>query len=137
MQHSREARRASLRVAPGVLRAATSRVPSMDETSLEIRVDRARVGEGVLVVVLAGEVDPSTAGRLRVDLTNALEADQPANVVLDLAEVTFMDSSGVRVILETLHRQQALGGDVSLRNVAASPLRVLEVSGLTGLIRSE
>jgi anti-sigma B factor antagonist len=78
---------------------------------------------------IAGEVDASTAVRL----AEAFE-QRPAGagdaVVLDVGGVTFLDSSGLRVLLDL---KQRLGddGEVTLRGASRSVQRLLELTGLT------
>jgi anti-anti-sigma factor len=55
-------------------------------------------GEGGVTVQLAGELDLSTADRFRDELAR-VEALEPANVIVDLRGVTFMDSTGLRLLL--------------------------------------
>lgn len=87
--------------------------------------------DDALVVAIAGELDPNTADAIR-DQVRQLAGDQRApELVLDLSKVTFMDSAGVRVIVELHHDRQRAGGRLILVNIADSPRRVLDLSGLT------
>lgn len=54
--------------------------------------------DGSVHVALRGELDISTAQRLEDDLRR-LEAERPACLVLDLQELTFMDSTGLRLLI--------------------------------------
>jgi stage II sporulation protein AA (anti-sigma F factor antagonist) len=78
------------------------------------------------VLRVGGEVDLASAGELRAALTSALAADP--NVVVDLADVTFIDVSGVRVILRAA---ESLNGDGPL--VLANASRVTWLLGIAGL----
>jgi anti-anti-sigma factor len=87
-------------------------------------VHREDVGR-VSVVAVAGEIDLATADDVREALQGA-PADAP--LVLDLCEASFIDSSGLRVIL--LERQRR-SGPLHLACAPAGPLtRIFEVSGL-------
>lgn len=89
-------------------------------------------GAGVLAV--RGEIDAASAPVLReaVERVQALEVP----VVIDLAGVTFMDSSGLSVLVEaTLRAGDA--ASVCVRNASEQVLRVLEVTGLDSLICAE
>jgi anti-sigma B factor antagonist len=57
-------------------------------------------------VVMSGELDISTAQRLEDDLKR-VEADRPATVVLDLQKLTFMDSTGLRLLIMADSRARA------------------------------
>ena len=55
----------------------------------------------------------------------------PTALVLDFEQVTFMDSAGVRVLIDLHRTLRERDGTLILTNVPATPRRVLEVSGLT------
>jgi anti-anti-sigma factor len=84
-------------------------------------------GRGRFVVTVRGELDLATADRLWSELEPLLSAD--AVVVLDGTEITFLDSSGLRVLLQAGNRAAADGG--AFRLVAPQPAvqRVLELAG--------
>ena len=87
--------------------------------------------EGVPVVWAAGEIDVSTAPRLREQLTSLpIDADR---VVVDLSDVTFLDSTGLGVLVASWKRCQE--SDASLDLVVARPriMKVLEVTGLNAV----
>lgn len=62
---------------------------------------------GAAVVAVEGEIDMATAGALRSVLDRAV-AQRTRDVIVDLAAVGFMDSSGLRVLL---HAQEQLAAD--------------------------
>jgi anti-sigma B factor antagonist len=63
--------------------------------SLTASLDRAR---GAIVVAVAGELDLATAPILQERITDAEDLHPPL-LVLDLRELTFMDSTGLRIVL--------------------------------------
>jgi anti-sigma B factor antagonist len=81
------------------------------------------------VLRLEGEIDISTADQLRSALKAALSAD--ANVVVDMAGVTFFDASGIRVVLEMAESRDGLG-PLTLLN-AGRVAWVLDLVGLNEL----
>lgn len=91
----------------------------------ETRLDIARDADGALI--LAGEIDSYTAP----DLAERLAADPPVEV-LDVAGVTFIDSSGLRVLVEVHQARAARGSRLVLRAPSAPVQRLLEISGLAG-----
>lgn len=64
--------------------------------------------DGSVHVRLAGELDLSNADYFHEELTRA-EAREPAALVIDLSGVSFMDSTGLRLLLSALRRAQAEG----------------------------
>ena len=82
------------------------------------------------VIIVVGELDGATACRLRAAVDRALDA-LPAAVVVDLGAVTFIDSAGVRAVLDRRTVMSTL--DTELRVVAGSEQgrSLLELSGVT------
>jgi len=76
----------------------------------------------------SGRIDAASAPLLDSQLA-ALCASGALDVVLDLTEVTYMSSSGMRVLLLALRRQQAAGGSLVLRGIPDRVMRVLQVAG--------
>lgn len=84
------------------------------------------------VVRVIGELDLSTAPQLR-ELLAELAGNRPFDVTLDLAEMAFIDSTGVSVFVSSLKRLRAAGGDLALQSPTAPAMKVLEITGLTSV----
>ena len=88
-------------------------------------------------LVLAGELDPATAPVLDARLQELTADPGVTRVVLDLTQVTFLDSSGLRTLVaanEALHARSVV---LVLQAPSPNIRRVLEVTGLTELIAVE
>jgi anti-anti-sigma factor len=84
--------------------------------------------EDAVVLILNGEIDLATASVLEEKLS-IVEAREPANVIVDLDHVSFMDSTGLQVLVaHTLSRQN--GHRVRLTKGSPQVQRLFEVSGL-------
>lgn len=83
------------------------------------------------VVKVHGEVDMATAPQLAKAVTEVLEMP-PRTLVFDLTEVTFLDSSGIKVLLHA-RRPLPEEGSVVLRRPQPAVLQVLEITDLAGL----
>ena len=83
-----------------------------------------------LTVALAGELDHHAAGRLMDSLDATIELHLPSKTILDLAGVTFMDSSGIAVVLRAKRRMEALQGSLLVVNIPRQAARVLETAGM-------
>jgi anti-sigma B factor antagonist len=94
--------------------------------SVSVRHD----GAGGARVSVAGDVDLATVGQLDRDIETAVDADQTKSIVVDLAEVGFLDSSGIASLLKG--RRLADGRGKSYRVTGARGL-VREVLDLTGV----
>lgn len=86
--------------------------------------------EGAVVLTVRGEVDVSTAPRLRQRLVE-LASDGRERVVVDLDLVEFLDSTGLGVLVGGLKRFRSLGGDLILVCTQRRILKVFEITGLT------
>jgi anti-sigma B factor antagonist len=88
--------------------------------------------DGVPVVSAAGEIDVATAPPLR-DRLQALSNGGRSTIVVDLLNVTFLDSTALGVLVGALKRCRESGGDLPL--VIADPriLKIFEITGLTGV----
>jgi anti-anti-sigma factor len=95
---------------------------------LECEVGDVRTGE-VRAVAVRGEVDLATATDLESVVRAALE-EAPDGVVLDLAQLTFIDSSGLRALVALAKDAESRGTTLSLRNLPRHAQRVLELTGL-------
>jgi anti-sigma B factor antagonist len=91
------------------------------------------VGSGECVVRARGEIDIYTGPALRDVLRDAAAAG-PSQVVIDMAEVTFIDSSGLSVIIGAYKRAQDSGIDLVLRGATARVVRLLEMTGLNRVL---
>lgn len=94
----------------------------------EFEVEEAR-RDGVPVVSVRGEVDVATAPALREALDSAVDGG-PGTVVADLTGVTFIDSTGLGVLIGARKRCLDDGGE--FRVVVSEP-RILKVFEITGL----
>ena len=94
----------------------------------------ASIAGSTMTLRLTGELDHHAAGALMRQIEDRLEVELPRDLVLDLSGLTFMDSSGIAVILKTHRRMNGLGGRMRVENVPDQPLRVLDASGLDRMI---
>ena len=83
-----------------------------------------------LTISLAGELDHHAARALMESIDRCIEQNLPAKTILDLGGLTFMDSSGIAVVLRAKRRMEALGGNLYVVNIPRQAARVLETAGL-------
>ncbi|MBB2913661.1 anti-anti-sigma factor [Streptosporangium becharense] len=83
-----------------------------------------------LVVRACGELDYRNAPVFRSELTRAWEATTPPTVVIDLAGLTFCDSTGMAELILGLQRSRALGTRLVLAGVHGTLERILAITGL-------
>lgn len=87
---------------------------------------------GETVVAATGELDVTTAPELRERLTALIGAGS-TTILLDLAGVTFVDSTALSVLVAALKRLRQADGDLQLSSPLPSVRRVFEITGLTRL----
>ena len=97
------------------------------------------VDERTLAFELAGELDLSNAPALTDGLSTALDVamsgdPSPARMVLDLQNLTFIDSAGIEALLATKRRCAESGAGFALRLGSSRIRRTLTVVGITDLL---
>lgn len=90
-----------------------------------------------LTIELSGELDHHAAKGLMDAIDRCMEQNLPTKTILDMGELTFMDSSGIAVLLRAYKRMAELGGTVTVRNVPEQAGKVLRAAGLERLLRFE
>lgn len=82
------------------------------------------------VVAVAGELDVATAPALREELYRVIDRGV-ATIVVDLADMDFIDSTGLGVLVGALKRVKERDGALELRSLPSAAQRVFEITGLT------
>ena len=89
---------------------------------------------GQLTVALTGEIDHHCAKGYIQAIAAKIEAYTPALCVLDFGEVSFVDSSGIAVVINALRNMTQIEGRLVLTGINAQPLRVFRASGIDKLV---
>lgn len=95
------------------------------------------IKEDVLIVRLTGELDHHEAELLREKWQHKMYTNPIKHVVLNLEAVSFMDSSGLGVILGRYKEVLQLGGEMVVCSISSPIKRLFEMSGLFKIIRLE
>ncbi|MBP2642144.1 MAG: anti-sigma-factor antagonist [Firmicutes bacterium] len=91
--------------------------------------------QGALIVRIDGEMDLNGTDQFRNTIDSALENSQVKYLIISLKGVSFIDSSGVGVILGRYKKISAVGGKLLIANVKPQVARILDVSGLLRIIK--
>ncbi len=86
-----------------------------------------------VVLHVAGDLDGSTAPVLRHALAGIIEDQGNLAVRLDLREMTFIDSTGLSVLLGARRRLHEKGGHLTLTNLRPQTRRVLDIVGVSAI----
>ena len=87
-------------------------------------------------VVLTGDIDVTSSSRVREALLSIANSGEH-RVVVDLGNVTFVDSTGLSALVGARKRFRSIDGEIILRRPGAGVLRVLEITGLSRVFTIE
>lgn len=87
-----------------------------------------------LLLLFNGEMDHHGARNALREVEMAIDAALPKKLVMDFSGVSFMDSSGIALILRAQQRMQLLEGSVLVCNVQPQAKRVLDAAGIGRLV---
>lgn len=88
-----------------------------------------------LLVKVTGELDHHLAAKIKEEVDNKMRSSNAVNIIFDFSNMTFMDSSGIGVIMGRYKKTRTLGGRVIACGVSAQILRIMEMSGIDKIIK--
>lgn len=91
--------------------------------------------EGRLTVALTGEIDHHCAKAYIQAIAAKIETYMPQICILDFQEVSFVDSSGIAVVINALRSMTQIEGKLLLTGIAPQPMRVFRASGIDKLVQ--
>ena len=89
---------------------------------------------GNLTIALTGEIDHHCAKGYIQAITAKIEAYTPIICILDFSEVSFMDSSGVAVVINALRDVKRIDGRLLLTGINDQPMKVFRAAGIDQLV---
>ena len=89
---------------------------------------------GRLTVALTGEIDHHCAKTYIQAIAAKIEAYTPDICILDFQDVTFVDSSGIAVVINALRNMTQIEGKLILTGICSQPMRVFRASGIDKLV---
>jgi len=89
---------------------------------------------GRLTLYLAGELDHHEARNTMRLIEELLDEYMPRDCALNMSGLSFMDSSGIAIIIKVSRRMKNLGGRTWIENPARQPQRVIDASGIDRLV---
>lgn len=104
-----------------------------DHQPLSHQIDR---DDGGVRILLKGELDASTASDLIVTLQGAL-GESPTELVVDLSELEFIDSTGLSLLVTTHKRAESDGTKFLLSRPSPATLKLLQITALTDFFNFE
>ena len=89
--------------------------------------------ERELVARLSGEIDHHTAAPLREQIDTAVERQNPKRLRMDFSNVSFMDSSGIGLIMGRYRQMRIIGGDLRVCGAGERVRQMMRMAGLDRL----
>src|SRR4051794_13383610 len=99
--------------------------PDAIETPLSVTTSSS---DGQTVIAAVGEVDAASADVLRSAIFEVVDGGQ-SNVAVDMSDVSFIDSSGLRVLIAGYKAAEAAGGALTVQSPSDAVVRLLEITG--------
>lgn len=99
---------------------------------MSVRIEQT--GE-VLTAYLGGEIDHHTAKNMRQEIDNAVELNMPTLLVLDFSDVSFMDSSGIGLVMGRYRTLLKTGAELHISGTSPQIYKVMKLAGLEKLAR--
>ncbi|MGI5979717.1 MAG: anti-sigma factor antagonist [Oscillospiraceae bacterium] len=90
--------------------------------------------DGVLRLSFLGELDHHDARMSMKTIETLINDSLPRDCIIDLSGLSFMDSSGIAVILRISKQMTDMGGRAWVENPTGQPLRVLDASGVNRIV---
>ena len=91
--------------------------------------------DGQLTIALTGEIDHHYAKKYIQAISAKIEAYLPSVCVLDFQDVTFMDSSGIAVVINSMRNMARINGELLLSGLREQPQKVFCASGIDQLVK--
>ncbi|NLG53693.1 MAG: STAS domain-containing protein [Clostridiales bacterium] len=91
--------------------------------------------EGELKIAFEGELDHHAARSALSRISQLIDIELPRKLVLDLSSLSFMDSSGIAIIVHSYRRMNELEGSLVISNVPGQAYKVLSAAGINRIIQ--
>lgn len=93
------------------------------------------VKKDILILRLKGELDDVSVRDLRERISNYIDSYKINHLVLNLADLSFLDSSGIGFIIGRYHQLRKRNGDITISNVNSKIERIIYISGLAKICK--
>ncbi|SHE56287.1 anti-sigma F factor antagonist [Clostridium fallax] len=89
-----------------------------------------------LIVTLMGELDHHSAEEVRIKIDDRIDRDNFKNLIMDFSGVSFMDSSGIGVVIGRYKKVESREGKVLITSLTKNVKRIFELSGIFKIINT-
>lgn len=98
---------------------------------------RIEVADAVVTAYLDGEIDHHSIGDVRKDIDMSIDENSPELLILDFRDVSFMDSSGIGLVMGRYKRMQSEGGELHISNMSPHIKKVMKLAGMDRLAKMD
>ena len=91
--------------------------------------------EKTLFILLDEEIDQDTVDRIKRNIDDEIERYIPRKVVFDFSNITFMDSSGIGMVLGRYKLIKLIDAEMEIDNVSRTIKRIFDMSGIERIIK--
>ncbi len=99
---------------------------------MSVRIDTK--GE-VVTAYLSGELDHHTAKQMRESIDEAIELNMPTLLIIDFADVSFMDSSGIGLVMGRYRLLSKTGAELNISGMSPQIYKVMKLAGIERLAK--
>lgn len=90
--------------------------------------------KNILIIKLSDDIDQYTVDKIRRKMDDEIERYIARKVIFDFSNISFMDSSGIGMVLGRYKLIKLLGGNLELINVSKQIKKIFDMCGVTRLI---
>jgi stage II sporulation protein AA (anti-sigma F factor antagonist) len=94
-----------------------------------------RNSQDEVTAIIEGEIDHHTATEIRKCIDESVERIRPKLLKIDFSQVSFMDSSGIGLIMGRYNTMKIIGGKVEVQNPTPAIEKILKISGIQKLAK--
>lgn len=94
---------------------------------------KIETSENSIHASLEGELDHHSAKEIREEIDNRVSIEKPPELILDFQNVTFMDSSGIGLVMGRYRLLKTYGGELKVINTSPQITKVMKLAGLDRL----
>ena len=95
----------------------------------------ANIEGSIATIRIDGELDHHSAGKVLDDIEVLIGGKFPRELIVDMSAVSFMDSSGIAIVLGAYKRMLQVDGAVRLVNIPKQATKVLKAAGIDKILK--
>ncbi len=94
---------------------------------------KIEAGQKSVRAFLEGEIDHHNATFIRKNIDRVISSKKPRLLILDFSGVTFMDSSGIGLVMGRYKLMKSIGGEIRVENLSSGAYKIMRLAGIERL----